>query len=114
MKNQFEIRTDVWFNHPTVTIQQHHNSVNVSIQEFAQGITEVKISAESLKDVLACFEDRFEGNTKVAVNFNYGETSVWFHTEHADAIMQEIGMSADIGIRQTIHLEEVKAWTRKT
>lgn len=109
MKNQFEIRTDIWFNHPTVTIQQRSNSVDVSIQEFAQGITEVKLSCESLKDVLACFEDRFDGSTRVAVNFNHGEVSLWFHTEHADAIQQEIGMSADIGIRQTIHLEEVKA-----
>ena len=109
MKNEFQIRTDVWFNQPTVTIQQRSNSVDVSFQEFAQGITEVKLSCESLKDVLACFEDRFEGNTRVAVNFNYGETSIWLHTEHADAIQQEIGMSADIGIRQTISLPEVKA-----
>ena len=106
---EFQTRTDVWFNQPTVTIQQRSNSVDVSIQEFAQGITEVKITADSLKDVLAAFEDRFEGNTRVAVNFNLGEVSVWLHTEHADAIQQEIGMSADIGIRQTIRVEEVSA-----
>ena len=101
-------RTDVWFNHPLVTIQQRANNVDVSIQEFDGGLTEVKLSCESLKEILACFEDRFEGNTRVAVNFNR-EVSVWFHTEHADALQQEIGMSADIGIRQIINLEEVKA-----
>ena len=104
-----QTRTDVWFNHPTVTIQQRSNNVDVSIQEFDGGLTEVKLSCESLKEILAAFEDRFEGNTRVAVNFNLGEVSVWFHTEHADAIQQEIGMSADIGIRQIINLEEVKA-----
>ena len=98
MAAKFELRTDVWFNKPTVTIQQRSSSVDVSIQEYGMGITEVKISADSLKDILSAFEDRFDGNTRVAVNFNLGEVSVWFHTEHADAIQQEIGMLSLIHI----------------
>ena len=104
--NEVETRVDVWFEMPTVTIQQRASRVEISIQESNQGITELKVYADTLEEVLASFEDRFEGHTRVAVNFNAGEASAWFHTEHADQIQSDLRNAVDIGIRQVIRMAD--------
>ena len=104
--NEVETRVDIWFEMPTVTIQQRSTRVEVSIQEYGQGITELKVYAPTLEEVLASFEDRFESNTRVAVNFNAGEASTWFHTEHADQIQNDIRNAVDLGIRQVIQMAD--------
>ena len=97
-----ETRTDILFEKPYVTIQQRTTCVNVSIQETGDYITELKLYADSVADVLAVFEDRFEGTERVAVNFNHGQASAWFYTEHADKIQEELARCVDIGLRQVI------------
>ncbi len=106
--SEVETRTDVWFETPVVTIQQRTNRVEVSIQESGQGITELKVYAETLQEILDSFEDRFEGNTRVAVNFNAGQASAWLHTEHADQIQNDIRNAVDLGIRQVIQMADAK------
>lgn len=106
--NKVETRVDVLFEMPTVTIQQRANRVEISIQESNQGITEMKVYADTLQEILDSFEDRFEGTNRVAVNFNAGEASAWFYTEHADQIQYDIKNAVDIGIRQTIYMADFK------
>ena len=97
-------RSDVWFENPIVTIQQRANAVTVHIREESSGITEVKLTADTLSEVLDAFLDKFEGSDKSAINFNFGEVSVWMDTDVADAITHELQLSVDIGIRQVINV----------
>lgn len=97
-------RSDVWFENPVVTIQQRSNAVTVNICEESTALTEVKLTADTLEEVLDAFLDKFEGNDRSAINFNFGEVSVWMDTETADAITDELRLSVDVGIRQVINV----------